>query len=88
MGLGFLAKALPGVVIPEGVALVFLLIQQDRLKLYKLLHPLAVSVFVGTVAPWCVLMWQRHPEFFRVFIVTDISREFSRENEHCVTLVG
>ena len=35
-------------------------------------------MFVGIAAPWCVLRWQRHPAFFRVFIV----------NEHIHRLTG
>jgi 4-amino-4-deoxy-L-arabinose transferase-like glycosyltransferase len=77
MGLGFMAKGLPGVVIPGGVAFLFLLFQKERKKLLRVFHPLAVVVFLATVAPWIILMVKRHSEFFEVFILNEHIRRFT-----------
>ena len=76
LGLGFMAKGLPGVVIPGGVAVIFLLFQKNGRKLIRLFHPLALSIFFLVVAPWVVLMFKRHSDFFDVFFINEHFHRF------------
>jgi hypothetical protein len=76
LGLGFMAKALLGVVIPGGVAILFLLFQKNGKKLIRLFHPLSLSIFFLITLPWVALMFKRHSDFFAVFFVNEHLHRF------------
>jgi 4-amino-4-deoxy-L-arabinose transferase-like glycosyltransferase len=77
MGLGFLAKGLPGVFVPGGAAFVHGLWCRDGHSLRRLFHPLGPAVFLAVVGPWLVAMALRHPDFLEVFFLNEHLRRFS-----------
>lgn len=76
MGLGFMAKALPGVAIPAGVAVLFAALRGEIGPLRRLAYPLPATVLLGTVLPWPAIMAVRHPEFVETFFVNEHLRRF------------
>jgi 4-amino-4-deoxy-L-arabinose transferase-like glycosyltransferase len=67
MALGFLAKGLPGVVIPAGVALVFLAANRRPREIRRLLHPAALATGLAVAVSWIALNVWRTPGFLGIF---------------------
>jgi len=77
LGLGFMVKGLPGIVIPGTAAVLFLLFRRQTARLRRFFHPAAVIVLPATIAPWTVVMLRRHPDFLEVFLLNEHIRRFA-----------
>lgn len=76
LGFGFLAKALPGLIIPAGAAAVFLALRREGGPWRGLVRPLPVAVLLAVVLPWPLCMAWRHPEFVETFFLNEHLRRF------------
>jgi 4-amino-4-deoxy-L-arabinose transferase-like glycosyltransferase len=72
LGLGFLVKGLPGVVIPLAAAAL-----ADPRRAMRLLHPSGLAGLALIVGPWLAWMTLQHPDFFDVFVVNEHLRRFA-----------
>ena len=76
-GLAVLAKGLIGIVLPGLVLVPWLLATRRWRDIGRLLHPLALLLFVAIAVPWFVLMQLRFPAFFDYFFVEQHLRRFA-----------
>jgi 4-amino-4-deoxy-L-arabinose transferase-like glycosyltransferase len=75
--LGILAKGLVALVLPGGIALLFLLWRRDFATIRALLHWQALLAFAVVVLPWFVLVSRRNPEFLEFFFVREHFQRFT-----------
>lgn len=69
VALGLLSKGLIGIVLPAGVMLLWIVLQQRWAWLTKLLWWPGIVLFALIAAPWFVLMQLKFPEFFDYFFI-------------------
>ena len=72
LGLGFLVKGLPGVLIPLAAAAL-----ADPRRAMRLLHPRGLAGLALVAGPWLAWMAFQHPDFFEVFVVNEHLRRFT-----------
>ncbi|HEY2928775.1 glycosyltransferase family 39 protein [Piscinibacter sp.] len=78
--LSVLAKGLIGLVLPALIVGPWLLVQGRWRDVLRLVHPLALLVFVAVALPWFALMQQRYPGFFDYIVIEQHFRRFAQTN--------
>jgi len=74
--LAVLSKGLIGVVLPAGVAAIYILIERDFRLLRRCHWTAGGLLFLALVAPWFVLVQLANPEFARFFFVHEHFQRF------------
>lgn len=69
MGLATLAKGLIGIVLPCGIAAIWILLNRDWKLVIRSFYGWGILVFLAITLPWYVLVCMRNPEFFNFFFV-------------------
>jgi 4-amino-4-deoxy-L-arabinose transferase-like glycosyltransferase len=77
LGLGFLAKGLPGVLIPLTAAVLHLIVIREPRALVRLFHPAGLASFAAVALPWVAVMTAQHAEFFDAFVVNEHLHRFT-----------
>lgn len=74
--LAVVSKGLVGIVLPAGVAAVYILIQRDFRLLRQCHWTAGITLFLAVAAPWFVLVQLANPEFARFFFVEEHFQRF------------
>jgi 4-amino-4-deoxy-L-arabinose transferase-like glycosyltransferase len=83
LALAVLAKGPAALILCGGTIFVWAAVSKRWQDSLRLLHPLAVGIFLITAAPWYVICQRSNPEFFQIFIVEhNFKRYLTPEFQH------